>query len=48
MCGQIKFLNRHRVKFDWDNDDLEEIELSEQVEKLVQLDFIYEFPGISV
>ena len=28
LRGQIKFLNRHELKFDWDNDDLKEIKLS--------------------
>ena len=28
LRGQIKFLNRHGLKFNWDNDDLKEIELS--------------------
>ena len=48
MRGQIKFLNRHGIKFDWDNDDLEEIEPSKTEEKLVQPDFIAEVPGIAV
>ena len=48
MRGQIKFLNRHGVQFDWDNDDLEEIELSKTDEKIVQPDFIAEVPGIIV
>ena len=48
MRGQIKFLNRHGVKSDWDNDDLEEIELSKTNEKFVQPDFIAEVPGIAV
>ena len=48
LRGQIKFLNRHGVKFNWDNDDLEEIELSKTEEKLVQPDFIAEGPGIEV
>ena len=48
MRGQIKFLNRHGVKFDWDNADLEEIELSKTDENLVQPDFIAEVPGIAV
>ena len=43
-----KFLNRHGVKFDWDNDNLEEIELSKTDEKLVQPDFISEVPGIAI
>ena len=38
MRGQIK----------WDNEDLEEIELSKTDEKLVQPDFIDEVPGIAV
>ena len=46
MRGHIKFLNRHGVKFDWDNDDLEEIELSKTDKKLVQPEFISEVPGI--
>ena len=48
LRGQIKFLNRRRVKFDWENDDLEEIELSKTDEKLVQPEFIAEVPGIEV
>ena len=48
MRGQIKFLNRYGVKFDWYNDNLEEIELSKTDEKLVQPDFISEVPGIAV
>ena len=28
LRDQIKFLNRHGLKFDWDNDDLKEIKLS--------------------
>ena len=48
LRGQIKFLNRHGEKFDWDNDDLEEIGVSKTDEKLVQPDFIAEVPGIPV
>ena len=48
LSGQIKFLNRHGLKFDWDNDDLKEIELSKTDEKLVQPDYIAEVPGIEV
>ena len=48
MRGQIKFLNIHGVKFDWENEFLEEIELSKTDEKLVQPDFIAEVPGIAV
>ena len=31
LRGQIKFLNRHGLKFDWDNDDFKEIDLSKQM-----------------
>ena len=48
LRGQIKFLNRHGLKFDRDNDDLKEIELSKTDEKLVQPDYIAEVPGIEV
>ena len=48
MRGQIKFLNRHGEKFDWDNDDLEETEVSKTDEKLVQPEFIAEVPDIDV
>ena len=37
MRGQIKFLNKHGVNFDWDNDDLEEIKLSKTDEKSCNL-----------
>ena len=36
------------MKFDWDNDNLDEIELSKTDEKLVQPEFIAEVPGIEV
>ena len=48
LRGQIKFLNRYGEKFDWDNDNLEEIKVSKMDEKLVQPDFIAGVPGIEV
>ena len=48
LKGQIKFLNRKGEKFDWDNDDLSEIEMAKKEPKLVQPNFIAEIPGIEV
>ena len=46
--GQIKFLNRKGETFDWDNDNLTEIEMANKEPKLVQPDFISEIPGVEV
>ena len=48
MQGRIKFLNRNGEKFDWDNDDLGEIEVVVKYPKLIQTDFITEIPGIDM
>ena len=48
LKGQIKFLNRKGEKFDWDNEDLTEIEMADKEPKLVQPNFIAEIPGIEV
>ena len=48
LKGQIKFLNRKGKKFDWDNDNLTEIETADREPKLVQPNFIAEIPGIEV
>ena len=48
LKGQIKFLNQKGEKFDWDNDDLKEIEMADKEPKLVQPNFIAEIPGIEV
>ena len=46
MRNKLKFLNRNGEKFDWENDDLAEIEVKPREEKLVQPGFIAEIPGI--
>ena len=45
---QIKFLNRKGEKFDWDKNNLIEIEMADKEPKLVQPNFIAEIPGIEV
>ena len=46
MQNKLEFLNRNGEKFDWENDDLAEIEVKTVEEKLVQPNFIAEIPGI--
>ena len=46
MRNKLEFLNRNGEKFDWEDDDLAEIEVKTKEEKLVQPDFIAEIPGI--
>ena len=41
-----RFLNRKNEKFDWDNDDLSEIQVVKNQPNLVHPDIIAEFPGI--
>ena len=48
MQGRIKFLNINGEKFDWDNDDLGDIEVVVKELKLIQPDFISEIPRIEV
>ena len=48
MRNKFEFLNRNGEKFDWKNDDLAEIEVKTQEEKLVQPDFIAKIPGIAL
>ena len=44
--GHLKFLNRNGEKFDWENDDLANLETDRTEEKLVHPDFVAEIPGI--
>jgi hypothetical protein len=44
--GHLKFLNRNGEKFDWENDDLANLETNRTEDKLVHPDFIAEIPGI--
>ena len=44
--GHLKFLNRNSEEFDWENDDLANLETDRTEEKLVHPDFIVEVPGI--
>ena len=46
MLNKLEFLNRNGEKFDWENDDLAEIEVKAKEEQLVQPDFIAEIPRI--
>ena len=46
MQNKLEFLNRDKEKFDWENDDLAEIEVKTREEKLVQPKFIAEITGI--
>ena len=46
MRNKLEFLNRNGEKFDWENDDLAEIEVQTVEEKRVQPDLITEIPGI--
>ena len=39
-------MNRHGEKFDWENDDLANLETDRTEKKLVHPDFIAEIPGI--
>ena len=48
LKGQIKFLNRKGEKFEWDNNNLTEINMADKEPNLVQPDFIAEIPGIEV
>ena len=48
LKGQIKFLNRKGEKFDWENEDLTEIEMADKETKLVHPNCIAEIPGIEV
>ena len=48
LRGQTKFMNRKGEKFDWDNDDLTEIEMANKEPKLIQSNFIAEIPCIEV
>ena len=48
LKSQIKFLNRKEEKFDWDNNDLKEIEMADKEPKSVQPNFIAEIPGFEV
>ena len=48
LKGQIKFLNRKGDKFDWENNDLTEIEMADKEPKLVQPNFIAKIPLIEV
>ena len=47
MSNKLEFLNRNGEKFDWENDDLAEIEVKAKEEKLVHPNFIAEIPGIT-
>merc|ERR1712194_877818 len=44
--GHLKFLNRNGEKFDWENNDLANLETNRTEEKLEHPDFIAEIPGI--
>ena len=44
--GHLKFLNRNGEKFDWENDDLANLEADRTEEKLVYPDFITEIPWL--
>ena len=48
MRNKLEFLNRNGETFGWENDDLAEIEVKTQEEKLVQPDFIAEILGITL
>ena len=48
MQGIIKFLNRNGENFDWDNDDLGEIEVVVKEPKLIKPDFVDEITGIDM
>ena len=44
----IKFLNRHGHRFDWDNDDIDEIEVIIEEPKKVLPDVLAEILGIEL
>ena len=44
--GHLKFLNRNGETFDWENDELANLETDRTEEKLGHPDFIAEIPGI--
>ena len=44
--GHLIFLNRNGEKFEWENDDLANLETDQTEEKLVHPYFIAEIPGI--
>ena len=44
----IQFRNRHGGKFDWDNDDLSELEVTTELPKMIHTDMVATLPGIEL
>ena len=44
----IQFLNRHEKKFDWDNDNMDEIHVNEDEVELIHPDIVANIPGIEL
>ena len=42
----IKFPNRHEKKFDWDNDDMDEMPVNKDEVELIHPDIVANIPGI--
>ena len=48
MKDSVQFLNRKGEKFDWDNDDLDDLEVKKDPSKLIHPDVLAEFPGMEL
>ena len=44
----IQFRNRHGGKFDWDNDDMFELEVTTELTKMIHPDMVANIPGIEL
>ena len=44
----IQFCNRHGGKFDWDNDDLSELEVTTDLPKMIHPDMVANLPGLEL
>ena len=48
MKDSVQFLNRKGKNFDWDNDDLDDLEIKKDPSKLIHPDIPAEFPGMEL
>ena len=48
MKDSVQFLNRKGEKFDWNNDDLDDLEIKKDPSKLIHFDVLVEFPGMEL
>ena len=44
----IQFRNCHGGKFDWDNDDLSELEITTELPKMIHPDMVANLPGLEL